>query len=362
MPEYDPCRRRTQAERSLGGAEGTVVSARHVAFVRLIVLALLAVVLAPPSTVLAASRDRLRVNVWVLDFDPLIDGVPLTTSRAWSDPLALDPVYAADVATASTGIVDQRIVRTTTIRDYPVKPGDFRFTNAFYLGCLADSSPSRCSQLIDYGAVLNTTFDARLGTPCDAVRRGRVDEIWLWGGPWFGYAEFRPVRPGEMCAGISRTFVVMGFSYERAESDMLHDLGHRSEALIQGGIGMDLWNRFDGQWGRYSQDFFCPAQPDATHPEVPAGVTHVGNVHFPPNAYCHYQFDRQHPVVSDADDWLNFPNLTGATTIVDAGTWGGTQQSYTLWWLGHLPRHRGIADGVNTDWWTYVFPAHRGRA
>ena len=333
---------------------------RVVVAVLLAVLSAGAIVLTAP--VVAASRDRLRVNVWVLDFDPLIDGIPLTTSRAWSDPVALDPVYAADVAAASTGIVDQRIVQTTTIRDYPVKPGGFRFTSSSYLGCIADSSPTFCTGLIDYGAVLNTTYDSKLGSPCDAVRRGRVDEIWLWGGPWFGYLEFRMVGPNDLCAGTNRTFAVMGFSYERAESDMLHDLGHRAEALIQGGIGMTLWNQFDGQWPRYTQDFFCPAQPDASHPEVPAGVTHVGNVHFPPNAYCHYQYDRQHPVVSDADDWLNFPALTGATTIIDSSTWGGTQQSYTLWWLGHLPRHRGTANGVNTDWWTYVFPAHRGRA
>jgi hypothetical protein len=338
------------------------VRARHrVAIaVSLAVLSIGALALGGP--VAGASRDRLRVNVWVLDFDPLIDGVPLTTSRAWSDPLALDPVYATDVAAVSKGIAGQRIVRTTTIRDYPVKPGGFQFTNAFYLGCLADSSPTQCSAKIDYAAVLNTTFDSQLGTPCEAVRRGRVDEIWLWGGPWFGYWEYQIVDPNTFCAGNSRTFVVMGFSYERAESDMLHDLGHRAEALIRAGIGTSLWDRCDGQWYRYSQDFACPDQPDATHPEVPPGVTHVGNVHFPPNAYCHYQFDRQHPVVSDADDWVNFPALTGATTVVDASTWGGTQQTYTLWWLGHLPRNRGTFNGVSTDWWTYVFPAHRGRS
>jgi hypothetical protein len=328
--------------------------------VSLAILSIGALALGGP--VAGASRDRLRVNVWVLDFDPLIDGVPLTTSRAWSDPLALDALYAADVASASKGIADQRIVRTTTIRDYPVKPGGFRFTNAFYLGCLVDHSPTQCGALIDYGAVLNTSFDAQLGTPCDAVHRGRVDEIWLWGGPWFGYWEYLMVGPNDLCAGNSRTFAVMGFNYERQEAEMLHDLGHRAEALVQAGIGLTLWDRFDGQRARYGEDFACPSQPDATHPEVPDGVTHVGNVHFPPNAYCHYQYDRQHPVVSDADDWLNFPALTGATTVIDASTWEATQQGYMVWWLGHLPRNRGTFNGANTDWWTYVFPAHRGRS
>jgi len=310
----------------------------------------------------AAARDHLRVDVWVLDFDPLIEGVPLTTSRGWGDPFGLDAAYSADVAAASTGIIDIRLARTTTVRDYPVKPDGFRFTNATYGACLVDPSPTSCTGLIDYAAVLNTTFDPRLGTPCEAVRRGRVDEIWLWGGPFFGYLEYRIVDPSSLCAGVGRTFVVMGFSYGRGEAEMLHDLGHRTEALVQGGIGLALWDRFDGQRARYGQDFACPDQPDAGHPEVDTSSTHAGNVHFPPNAYCHYQYDRQHPVLSDADDWLSFPALTGRLTEVDAGTWGGTQQGFMLWWLGHLPRHRGTWNGVDTDWWTYVFPAHRGRS
>lgn len=153
----------------------------------------------------------------------------------------------------------------------------------------------------------------------------------------------------------------MGFSYERTVAEMLHNLGHRAEALVQGGIGLTLWDRFDGQRDRYAEDYTCPAQPDADHPEVDATSTHVGNVHFPPNAYCHYQYDRDHPVLSDADDWANFPNLTGRQTVVNASTWGSTQRGFLIWWLGRFPRHPGIADGVQTDWWRYLFPSVNGK-
>ncbi|HEY8437407.1 MAG TPA: hypothetical protein VIK65_02235, partial [Candidatus Limnocylindrales bacterium] len=138
-------------------------------------------------------------------------------------------------------------------------------------------------------------------------------------------------------------------------------LGHRAESLIQSGIGLTLWDRFDGQRGRYAQDFACPAAPDATHPEVDPTVTHAGNVHFPPNAYCHYQYDRSYAVMSDADDWLRFPDLTGELRPVDSTTWGATHQGFMLWWLGHLPRRHGTWQGVSTDWWLYVFPATHGR-
>ena len=308
----------------------------------------------------SSGREHIRVGVAVLDFDPLLDdGRALSVERGWNDPVSLQEQYLNDVGTASGGIVSQRLVHTSVVRDYPVKPGGFRFTNATYQGCFVDSPPGYCTALIDYGAVLNTVFDQRLGTACDALRQGRVDEVWLWGGPWFGYLEWRLVPGGTLCPAVRKPFVVMGFSYERGEPEMLHDLGHRAEGLIQTGIGFGIWDRFDGQRGRYGQDFACPAQPDASHPEVDATDAHAGNVHFPPNAYCHYQYDRDFGVLSDADDWANFPDLTGRRTVLNSNTWGGTQQGFLIWWLGRFPRHAGFASGVERDWWRYVYFATR---
>jgi len=48
-----------------------------------------------------------------------------------------------------------------------------------------------------------------------------------------------------------------------------------------------------------------------------------------------------YPVLSDADDWANFPNLTGRQTVVNASTWGGTQRGFLIWWLGRFPRTQG---------------------
>jgi len=306
----------------------------------------------------ASGHEHIRVGVEVLDFDPLMDdGQPLTAARGWNDPADLEPQYISDVTTASGGIVAQRLVDVSVVRDYPVKGGGFRFTNATYQTCFVDSPPDYCKSLIDYGAVLNTTVDPRLGSACDALRHGRVDEIWLWGGPWFGYFEWQLVSPNTLCAAVRKPFAVMGFSYERGEPEMLHDLGHRAEGLIQAGIGLSLWDRFDGQRGRYGQDFACPAQPDAEHPEVDSSAAHAGNVHFPPNAYCHYQYDRDFAVMSDADDWANFPDLTGRQTMINSSTWGGTQQGFLVWWLGRFPRQRGASGGVERDWWRYVYLA-----
>jgi len=145
-------------------------------------------------------------------------------------------------------------------------------------------------------------------------------------GPWFGYFEYQVVDPSTLCASVDKRSVIMGFNYERGVPEMLHDLGHRSEALVQAGIGLSLWDRFDGQRARYSQPYDCPPQPDAAHPEVDVANAHAGNVHFPPNAYCHYQYDRPLTMMSDAYQWATFPTLNGVKTPVSAATWGATQE------------------------------------
>src|SRR2546430_7871091 len=148
----------------------------------------------------SSGSERIRVGVEVLDFDPLMDGgQPLTVARGWNDPAGLQPKYISDIASASGGIVMQEVVHVTVVRDYPVKTGGFRFTNETYLSCFVEDPPRYCTALIDYGAVLNATFNPGVKSACEALRSGRVDEIWLWGGPWFGYLEWRhgpPPDPG----------------------------------------------------------------------------------------------------------------------------------------------------------------------
>ena len=342
-----------------GGRVIGMLGSRHSVLLRLLCLGIATTLAATPLDTKAAQAERLRVRVYVLDFDPLMDsGLPLTTDRGWGDPISMDASYIADVSRASAGVVEQRIVKTTVVRAFPIKQDGVILSNSEYIGCLTSPPTDRCKALINYEAVLNTAYDTHLGSACNALRRNKVDEVWLWGGPWFGYQEFN-IGTSQACPDVSRTFAVMGFSYERGIGEMVHDLGHRAEFLIPAAIGYLIWDRFDGQRQRYAEDFFCPGEPDATHPEVDPPVGHAGNVHFPPNAYCHYQYDRDYPVLSDADDWANYPNLTGRQSIVNSSTWGGTQEGFMIWWMGRFPRNPGSTSAGLNDWWRYVYPSAR---
>jgi hypothetical protein len=60
-------------------------------------------------------------------------------------------------------------------------------------------------------------------------------------------------------------------------------------------------------------------------------------------------------VSSDCDDWLRFPNLSGARRTVDCRDWGGgDMRLHHLWWFERLPHAPGETDGVRHNWWTYI--------
>ncbi len=299
-----------------------------------------------------AAAPAQTIRVYVLDFNPTIDGVSLATYRKWNDPTLLMQVYNDDVRAASWDSIGFQIVQHSIVDGYPAKPGGFAFTNAQYLGCLSNPAPSYCLQIIDYQSVLNTVYDPTYMSACDAVASGQADEIWLWGGPFFGYWEYVLVEPWSLCRNVNSNFAVMGFSYERTDAEMLHDLGHRSEGVLQAALGLELWDRFDGQRWRYAERYGCPSAPDGLYPEVDAYDAHNGNVHFPPNAYCHYQYARDFSVQSDADDWLDYPHLADQQTTLNSADWNTNQRGFLLWWFEHFPHN---STGGDTNWWNLVF-------
>jgi hypothetical protein len=142
--------------------------------------------------------------------------------------------------------------------------------------------------------------------------------------------------------GCRRRFVVMGFNYEREVGCMLENVGHRVESIMahvyrDHPAGQNAWERFT----RY----------DLTHP----GQASCGNVHFAPNGVRDYDWGNPRPVISDCDDWLAYPHLTGARRRVTCREWGnGDMRLHHLWWLERIPHADGETGGVANNWWRYI--------
>lgn len=152
------------------------------------------------------------------------------------------------------------------------------------------------------------------------IDSGAIDEVWFFGDHFFHLpGESWMAGPGAFFINgpvyeqipTTRPFASMGFSYERGIAEMLHNLGHRTEATMNRIYdGWDLANPVSN-WDRFSANF---AQSN--------GVAGVGTTHYPANAEGDYDTFNQRTVQSWADDYLNYPNLTFQTRPLSRDSWG----------------------------------------
>jgi hypothetical protein len=298
-----------------------------------------------PKLSAATTPPPVTKKVFVLIFNPIFQGnKTLSVYKGWGNPVTLDSTYITDVKNSSHGYVNYSVVRTQTVNGYPQKASGFRFTNSTYLGCLGNSAPSYCLELIDYKKLIT---DYNL---CGLVNSGVIDEVWLWGGPYFGYYEAVMAGPsayntnGTPITGTSctKSLHIMGFSYERGVSEMLEDLGHRIEGTMDRIYGnfnptlTTMWNKF------------------AMYDKVLPGQAGCGNIHYPFNGVSDYDWSNTSFVNNKCDDWLNYPSTKGEYKNQNCNAWGCTGYGYKKYWLSHLPYKTGTNNEINNNWWNYV--------
>jgi hypothetical protein len=273
-------------------------------------------------------------------------GVRLTELMNWGDPVALTNQYVDDLNVASHGYVAYDIVSNLLVDDFPRLLDGFDYSDATYLACLANPATCHTPYTVDYGRIFQE-FDI-----CAQVAQDGIDEVWLWGGPYFGYWEYNVrgpslnITPENIPLCGDKTLYVMGFSYERGNPEMMEDFGHRSEGVLIVQIAHGDWQQNEAnQWNKYT----LVAAPVSIYP-----YGHCGNIHYPPNGLSDYDWGNLRTVQSDCDDWYNYAQLTGTFAALNCTAWGCNGYDYIQWWLHHLPHAGGTTDGQRNDWWRYV--------
>jgi hypothetical protein len=184
----------------------------------------------PPRT------DPREVRVLVLSFDPIIasKGRPAHQALGFNDPHQLADQYAGDVLKASGGWMRYRVVEWRDIHEIPEKRDGFQYSVDSYMACLSSRGACHEPDGADYERLLEKH-------DVSALINGRaIDEVWLFGGPYFGFYEAAMAGPrafdinGEAFVNVktNRAFAIMGFSYERGVAEMLHNLCHRVEGTM----------------------------------------------------------------------------------------------------------------------------------
>lgn len=313
---------------------------------------LIAAVMIAAAPLLAAADQKnvaLKPKVLVVNYDPIVKsagGKRLHDICGWSDPHKLAARYIQDIEKASGGLVKYRIVKWMDRDEYPVKLDGFRYTEKSYMACRKGEQKWHQPDACDYKAMIESCKMAEL------VSAGKVDEVWMFGAPYFGWFESCMAGPGAFWINgtplpevkCKRAFAIMGFNYERGPGEMLEDLGHRTESTMSKVFGGWRAGLERNDWEKFT-----------LYEHVAPGKSACGSVHWAPNSSGDYDWGNKAKVWSTCDDWLNYPNLTGKKKLVDCSEWGGGDiEKHHIWWFTHLPKAPGKTGDKYNNWWLYV--------
>lgn len=311
-------------------------------------------------------------KVMVLEFNPIIEqrnNQRLNRVLGWSDPKDLESQFIKNMANLTKGVVDYKIVDRQIVDAIPAKQAAATYTDQTYLNCVENSMSCIANDLVNYRKILT---DYKV---CEKLNAGLIDELWLWGGPYFGYYEAVMAGPNafwtnEMpITGTScqRHLHIMGFNYQRTLAEMLEDVGHR----VEGTMSQAINGSFDNWKFKYS----APAQSAPANLTVwdkftargfDPYVAGCGNIHgslntpvYDPSNPTGYDWSNANIEPSTCENFLNYPNLTGQTSNISCTTWGGCSANGYLkgrmYWISRIPKYVGNAfGGIWNNWWRYI--------
>ena len=304
------------------------------------------------------------VRVMVINFDPIIEAKKGKRLHEvyWPThaPSTLANYYIGDLKECSFNYAKYVVVEWVNVDAYPIKTDGFQYTDSTYTYAWEHGGPWHQPDGTDYYKIIRDPIYPYNPprTVADRVASHDIDEVLMFGAPYFGFWEAAMAGPSPYSINggtydvpeAGRNFAIMGFNYERWIGEMLEDLGHRSENHISRVYGS--WNAYPPQhnWDRFT----LYDKKIVDHNLYTAGC---GNVHYAPNSQKDYEWGNTTYVWSTCDDWLhNWPNLQGTKKWVNCAEWGyGDIRAHHKWWFTRFPHTAGInPDGKQNNWWKYL--------
>lgn len=297
------------------------------------------------------TGDRNFINtkvkrVMLLTWNPLVEvQETLDLFHGYSDPAKLVEEYSNIIWDVSRHTYKYEIVSEETVSSATQLVGNFEYLPQHLIEVIDGKREPRSPMEFDYDNLMRQYEIPRL------ISNRDIDEVWLMGHPYSGFhsAVMGGPRPMWLTSPAIpnteqalRRFVVMGFNYAQDVGDMLESFIHRAEATMFSVYDshppkLNMWKKFTAI--------------DKTSPNASG----VGTAHFAPNSLSDYDWKNSRYVISNCDDWYDYPNMTGKVKTVNHTEWGyGSRIEHHKWWLKHLPHGVGKTDGVFNNWFHYI--------
>jgi len=306
----------------------------------------------------APAETTLNRKVYVVVYDPLLsNGQTLSEYLNWNNHTVITQGVINFFENNNNNWMQYTLVETEVITDaiegWPIKVDGYRYTEAEYLDILNGLSPPHAPDTADYNSILaSPELDI-----CGKLNRDEIDEVWLYGGSYFGFYESRLAGPDAFLYNslpvpepnnCDELLPIMGLNYQRGLQEAVHIFGHRAEATMIEVYGSWQRNRTAHNWERFSL-------VETQSPDYDYGG--CGNIHYPPNGTSDYDYANPSVTHSNCDDFENYPVLgdPSQTAIpVNCNAWNCSGLGYFEYWFDHLPENNGCGpDNVANSWWIY---------
>ena len=295
-------------------------------------------------------------KVYVIVYDPLLrNGQALSQYEHWQNYADLTQQTIDFFRQVSGNQLNYSVTYTTIVNSgWPQLVDGFTYTEDTFLAVLANHNLAHTPGDVDYTKIVTSPqFDI-----CGKVNRGEIDEVWIYNAPWFGFHESTLAGPGayfynsEPVPGpndCTKMVPIMGPSVERSIPEAVHNFGHRAESTMKFIYGSWVQNSIAHAWDKFA--LLKSSSPSFDY-------SGCGNVHAPPNATAGYDYSDLASVLTNCDDFANYPGLAEPSVVshpVDCTAWGCSQMGFLGYWFSHIPSAVGCGpDGYANDWWDYI--------
>lgn len=315
---------------------------------------------AGPVPPVGVDPDAIESKVLLYVFDPIMEnfgGQRMHEVYGWENPLTLTTQIQADLFASSHGRARYHLVETVLADEYPRFQDGFQHTDStFAVDWAARNFHQSTFDYVAFSAAHN------LAARVDA---GEIDEVWIYAPPIAGMWESCMAGQGAYWingvpypdAGGQRVFPIMGWNFERGVGEAIHSFGHRCESVLA--------DKVYGQWCHASR---CNTWSRfALRNDQAPGLGGVGDVHFPVNGTADYDYANPSNIASNADAWLDYPNLSEQTRVFNFHEWSPAgldpQREYLNWWYSHMPHMPSRApDQYLANWWRYLLDLDQFKA
>jgi hypothetical protein len=307
-------------------------------------------------------NGKLQNKVLVIIFNPYVNGRRVVDYYNWNDPKVLNHEIINTFRQLEGKTLDYKITGTFEVAYFPQKETGFAYDEYSYDACARDINYCYQPDWVDYNKII-TEFGI-----CHMVNRGMIDEVWLWGGPWFGFFESAMLGPNPYWINGSaikntncdKNIPIMGFNYESGLENALHSFGHRFEATMEKTYGSWVQLPISHNWNYFGLNDHQYYENDPNRRFATSGC---GSVHFPPNGQSHYDYSNTRTVQSYCFQFEKYGSRAisiRSTQPINCTAWECTHLGYMKWWFDSIPTNSGInSDFKYNNWWIYLADVNR---